>query len=171
MVKRVRLKPSGGKAEGVGYCKPPKSTQFKPGQSGYPKGRPKGSRNFKTDLQSTLQSLVKVNKDGRTRRVSTQRASLMVLREKALGGDSRAIEHLLALALRYDEDTHSAATTEVDAADRTILDDYFHERTAFEARQQMLDQSGPHGTTSALSHLIGTHQNERGNGSLGTGSW
>ena len=29
----------------VGYGKPPKSTQFKPGRSGNPKGRTKGSRN------------------------------------------------------------------------------------------------------------------------------
>lgn len=29
----------------VGYRKPPESTRFKPGQSGNPKGRPKGARN------------------------------------------------------------------------------------------------------------------------------
>jgi hypothetical protein len=29
----------------VGYAKPPASTKFKPGQSGNPRGRPKGSRN------------------------------------------------------------------------------------------------------------------------------
>ena len=29
----------------VGYGKPPKSRQWKPGQSGNPKGRPKGARN------------------------------------------------------------------------------------------------------------------------------
>jgi Family of unknown function (DUF5681) len=29
----------------VGYCKPPKRTQFKRGTSGNPKGRKKGSRN------------------------------------------------------------------------------------------------------------------------------
>ena len=29
----------------VGYGKPPKDTRFKPGQSGNPKGRPRGSKN------------------------------------------------------------------------------------------------------------------------------
>ncbi|PWE28761.1 hypothetical protein DDZ14_18825 [Maritimibacter sp. 55A14] len=29
----------------VGYCKPPQSTRFKPGQSGNPRGRPKGAKN------------------------------------------------------------------------------------------------------------------------------
>ena len=33
----------------VGRGKPPLHTRFKPGQSGNPKGRPKGVRNFKTD--------------------------------------------------------------------------------------------------------------------------
>ena len=32
----------------VGYGKPPKAHQWRPGQSGNPKGRPKGSRNRPT---------------------------------------------------------------------------------------------------------------------------
>ena len=148
MTNRVRLKsPRTRKAEDVGYRKPPKHTQFQPGQSGNPEGRRKGSTNFKSDVKRTLQSTVRVNKDGRARKVSTQRASLMVLREMALSGDRHAIQHLLALALRFEDDTGSATTTEVDAADRAILDDYFHERMAIEARQR--DQTGLDGTTSA----------------------
>ena len=34
----------------VGYGKPPASTRFKPGQSGNPKGRPKGANNKKPKL-------------------------------------------------------------------------------------------------------------------------
>ena len=32
----------------VGYGRPPVNRQFKPGQSGNPRGRPKGSKNFPT---------------------------------------------------------------------------------------------------------------------------
>ena len=34
----------------VGYKKPPIHTRFKPGVSGNPKGRPKGTKNLATDL-------------------------------------------------------------------------------------------------------------------------
>jgi hypothetical protein len=39
---------------GSGYGKPPLHTRFKPGQSGNPRGRPKGSLNFTTDLKTVL---------------------------------------------------------------------------------------------------------------------
>ena len=38
----------------VGYGKPPRKSQFKPGQSGNPKGRPKGRKGFSTILVEEL---------------------------------------------------------------------------------------------------------------------
>lgn len=38
----------------VGYCNPPIHTRFKPGQSGNPSGRPKGSKNFSTQMMEFL---------------------------------------------------------------------------------------------------------------------
>jgi Family of unknown function (DUF5681) len=37
--------PTGPGQYDVGYCKPPEASRFKPGQSGNPKGRPRGARN------------------------------------------------------------------------------------------------------------------------------
>lgn len=41
----------GGPGYDVGYAKPPTDTRFKPGQSGNPRGRPKGSKNKRPGLQ------------------------------------------------------------------------------------------------------------------------
>ena len=43
----------------VGYAKPPEETRFKPGQSGNPNGRPKGSKNKRSGLsEETLKEIV-----------------------------------------------------------------------------------------------------------------
>jgi len=90
--------------DNVGYGRPPKAYQWKPGQSGNRKGRPKGVRNFKTDLEELLKSRVSVTEAGRQKKVSVQKATLMRLGEKALKGDGRAIEKLLELALDLSEE-------------------------------------------------------------------
>ena len=82
----------------IGYGKPPKHTRFRAGQSGNPAGRRKGVRNLMTDVKRTLQVPVKVKESGRARKISTQEGALMLLREKALQGDARALDRLLELA-------------------------------------------------------------------------
>lgn len=42
----------------VGYKKPPVAKQFQPGQSGNPAGRPKGSKNLKSELAEELQERI-----------------------------------------------------------------------------------------------------------------
>jgi hypothetical protein len=84
----------------VGYGKPPKAKQFKRGRSGNPKGRPKGSLNLATDLTAELGEHITVREDGRSRKVSKQRALIKSLMAKALQGDVRATAALLALYAR-----------------------------------------------------------------------
>ena len=107
----------------VGYGNPPQHTRFKRGQSGNPKGRPKGVRNFKTDLRAMLDTPVKLTRDGKRRKVSTQQAVLLRLQEKALRGDGRALDRLLALAQSYND--HELVTaTGLDAEDASVLQIY-----------------------------------------------
>ena len=96
----------------VGFRKPPKSTQFKKGRSGNPKGRPKGINNLKTDVLATLQTATAVAINGRKKNISTQAALLLKLRSEALSGNHRAIDRLCDLALRMNNEE---ATPQSDA--------------------------------------------------------
>ena len=59
----------------VGYRRPPIETQFKPGQSGNPKGRPKKAKNEGWDeaLWSALNEKVAVTRNGKTTNVTKMR--------------------------------------------------------------------------------------------------
>lgn len=59
----------------IGYGKPPKASQFKPGKSGNPKGRPRSSRNLKTDLEEELFEVMAVTERGRKRHLSKRASS------------------------------------------------------------------------------------------------
>ena len=113
----------------VGYGKPPKHTQFKPGQSGNPSGRPKGSKNLKTDLQEELSEKVPIREGDRSRLVSKQRAYVKTIVANALKGDARPANLLASLMLKLLD------TGEDDSADNERLQDEELEIIrAFEAR-------------------------------------
>jgi hypothetical protein len=105
-----RRRPKGNTSDyKVGYRQPPRHSQFKPGQSGHKRGRPEGVRNLKSLVRATLKAPVRVTSDGKSRKVSTLEAMLLRLREKALGGDLRALDRLLQLAQAYCEEELIAA--------------------------------------------------------------
>jgi uncharacterized protein DUF5681 len=110
---------SDGDSYSVGYGKPP---------TGNPAGRRKGVRNLMTDVKHTLSTPIKVKEGGRMRNKSTQEGVLMVLREKALRGDPRALDRLLELALRFNNDAAEMSPAEpLGADDQAILDAYVAE--------------------------------------------
>jgi hypothetical protein len=112
---------------GTGYGNPPIENQFKPGQSGNPRGRPKGILNFATDLKHTLEAPITLNDGGKTKRVSTQKAVLLRMREKALKGDARALDRLLDFARIFSVGPTETTTKIVSADDQAILDAFREE--------------------------------------------
>lgn len=81
----------------VGYKKPPKKHQYKPGQTGNPKGRPKGAKNTKTIVDELLSKKLEIKMDGKTKKISAREAALLAVLQKALKGDSRAFKQILDL--------------------------------------------------------------------------
>ena len=84
----------------VGYGKPPKHTQFQPGQSGNPKGRPPDSRNLKRVLREIATETTEVIVNGERVTMSVQEALMRGLVMKALKGDRFAMRLFVEISGR-----------------------------------------------------------------------
>src|SRR6478609_7043961 len=92
-------KPKSPKARGgyaVGYGKPPKSAQFKPGQSGNPNGRPKGQPTTQQLLLLEAAKLVKVKVGDEVVQLSKLEAIVRKLYNMALEGNVGVLRLILA---------------------------------------------------------------------------
>ncbi len=116
----------------VGYGKPPRNTRFKPGRSGNSKGRPKGSKNFKTLIDRELDAKVVIREAGKRQQLSKREVVAKQLVKKALEGQDRAIAAIIKLdealeaVMKAHEAAGEAAATEesLDEDDRAILADF-----------------------------------------------
>jgi Family of unknown function (DUF5681) len=73
-------------------------TRFKPGQSGNPKGRAKGSKNLKTLFHRILNEQVSLREGDRVRKVSKAEAVLRGLIIGAMKGDPKNVVTMFRLA-------------------------------------------------------------------------
>ncbi len=118
----------------IGYKKPPKQAQFQPGQSGNPKGRPKGSKNLATDLQEELGQKVVITEANKKQTVTKQRAMLKTMFAKALKGDARSATVLINLILGLhqvnDDQANDTALSADDAAILAAYEDKLKEQSS-----------------------------------------
>lgn len=95
---RVRIKkpaPTAATPEKeVGYGKPPRAHQFKAGQSGNPKGRPKGAKNEATILDELLNRKIAVRVGGRVRHITVKEAIYHRVAEDSLRGNTKSVAFL-----------------------------------------------------------------------------
>ena len=104
----------------VGYGHPPTHTRFKPGQSGNPKGRPKGAKNEVTILTNILNRQIDSRQGGRVRKISVLEGILLRFTEDALKGNPKSATFLLN---RYHSTEGGARETEdLDQDDREVLE-------------------------------------------------
>ena len=105
----------------VGYGRPPKRSQFQPGQSGNPKGRPKGVPNISAVLSKAVNERVVVTENGGRKTISKLEAAVKQIANKAAGGDARVAKLLLQLLKDFGEPaTSSPAVIVISGADAKL---------------------------------------------------
>jgi len=131
----------------VGYRKPPRHTQFKPGKSGNPRGRPKGTKNLATDLREELGETVLVREGDRAKRISKQRALVKSLMTRTLKGDARAATLLTSMMMRVLDPGEGASVEEA-----PLLDDELDVLNAFAERARRSAAPQPEVTNAPSPH-------------------
>ena len=109
----------------VGYGRPPVHSRFKPGKSGNPRGRPKGSKSLESLSRELLSRKVTIQDGGVRRKVSLFEAVLLTSSQRALQGDHRAAKMILDLTQRVNEMSQVDDETPVSAAqDQELIADF-----------------------------------------------
>jgi hypothetical protein len=116
------------KGYSIGFKKPPRHTQFQPGRSGNPSGRPKKTEALPDVLQKELNARITIMKDGKRRRISILRAILKQHLTLAVKGDSKAFNNVLKAVKAHRPDSGDNLATLV------------HEFRALNAQHMGLDQ-------------------------------
>ena len=104
----------------VGYAKPPRRSQFQPGQSGNPKGRRKAARGTQAIIEAELNSRVSITEGGRRRTITKRELVGKQLVKKAIEGDPKALAAILKVESAKTQT--GEAVTEADVASTAELD-------------------------------------------------
>lgn len=129
---------SSGANPAVGYGRPPSHTRFKPGKTGNPHGRPRGSRNLKTIIQSALTSRIVLREGGNRRSISKLEGIVLRQLESALKGNEKAALTTLKMAAQLgllegsDSETETATLS---ATEQAMLDELFARNTVKRKRR------------------------------------
>ena len=100
----------------VGYGRPPKHSQFKLGQSGNPKGRPKKSKELNTLFRNELDKTIVVMEDGREKRITKREALITQVVNRAIKGDVKPLQ-IVIVYLQNDREIEPFISTAADDAE------------------------------------------------------
>jgi hypothetical protein len=108
----------------VGYGKPPRHSRFKPGQSGNPKGRRRGSKSTGTLLREILDEKVVVREGSREKKITRHEAWLRQTMNGALKGDAKASATMISLLRDVGQIEPEPVNPNDDARRRLADEDY-----------------------------------------------
>lgn len=87
----------------VGYGKPPKKHQFKPGYSGNKKGRPKGSPNINTMVNEISCERISIYQNGKKKKIPKREAVFRKLELDAVSGEPKARNKYLDMCMNAEK--------------------------------------------------------------------
>lgn len=112
-----------GEVDGRGRSDGSRATQFAAGDGRKRPGRPKHSKDDRTEVCAVRDMPVPFTMNGRRRTVSTRAALLLKMRDKGLKGDQRAAEYLDRRFAQYEPvSTDPDLTATLLAEDQAILE-------------------------------------------------
>lgn len=85
----------------VGYGKPPKHSRFKPGESGNPKGKPRGRRSHKETVRAIFDERIPVQTPKGLKKMTKLEALVHTNMSQALRGDRRASDLVFKIAREF----------------------------------------------------------------------
>lgn len=126
----------------VGYKKPPKKNQFKPGQSGNKRGRPKGSKNLDNIYKELFNTKLPNKETGE--KMPVPKALVNKLLIKALqDNDIKAIDYLLKQKERLDLKEETKRKLEEKAKEKANVKSHLEQYAEFEKELEGVDLSNP----------------------------
>ncbi len=81
----------------IGYGRPPKRSQFQPGQSGNPKGRKRRPQSVQVQMHAVVSKKVSITEGGQTKRIPILGVILRTFANKAAKGDLKAANFVFSL--------------------------------------------------------------------------
>jgi len=122
------------RAYAVGYGRPPIESRFKPGASGNPRGRRKGSKNLKTLVRKAMTACISIQEGTKTRRVSKIEGVVLRQLQSALKGDDRSAMAVIKMAMQMglleEPASNAAEDTALSGTDERILDELLARHSA-----------------------------------------
>ena len=114
--------------ENIGYGNPPKATRFAKGQSGNPRGRPKGSKNMLKLVAEILEQKISIIQDGKPFKISKRTAMFLQLINSAVKGNLKAISSVIAFIEKIDaQDEQAIKDNALSIDDEAFIQNFINE--------------------------------------------
>ena len=129
------------------FQRPPRRGQYKPGQSGNPRGRPKGSKNILTYVKEHLNKKIPIIEGGKTRTVPRAEAIAIQLVNQAAKGEPKGLAAVMSFTREFDAAVSDLRPNVLArAADAAVLEDII---ARIRARDPTPSQDSISGSSSA----------------------